>query len=167
MARNVSPVDSIEVGSDLDFEKRWRRVQRVLWTVMSLVVVAGLLGLFGRGPLSHGKAIGRSASAEFERFARFKTPAQITFLVPGGISGSSLDVFVDAPLLESLRIEQTKPQPVDMRAEPGGGATMQFLKSTSAPFTVHFTQEFSKVGPQEGELMVAGEQLQLRQFVYP
>ena len=43
----------LEVGQDLDFQRREWAVQRVGWGAMALVILAALLGLFGSsGPLS-------------------------------------------------------------------------------------------------------------------
>jgi hypothetical protein len=51
--------NELAVGEDLEFQRRWWRFERVVWTIFLLILVADLAGLLGRGPLSktHAKPI--------------------------------------------------------------------------------------------------------------
>ena len=55
-------------------------LQRIGWAVMALVVLVGLVGLFGTGPLSRATAGEEEAPLfveEYERFARFMLPTTL------------------------------------------------------------------------------------------
>ncbi len=45
----------IDVGYDFLFERRWGRFERGMWLFFVLLMVAGVTGLLGRGPLNHVK----------------------------------------------------------------------------------------------------------------
>ena len=50
---SMQRVGDLEIEQDHDFQRRSWRLQRAGWIVLSLVLLAGLLGLFGSGPLAH------------------------------------------------------------------------------------------------------------------
>jgi hypothetical protein len=101
------------------------------------------------------------------RLAHEWTPAQIDLLVPAGVAGSSLEVIVDAPLLESVRVEQVKPQP--FRHARGAEWWRHLALREVHVVAIHgaLRTRFSQVGPRHSQLVVEGEPLRLRQFVYP
>src|SRR4051794_15941772 len=114
MPRTVSRVDSIEIGSDMDFERLWVRTEHWLWGISATLVLAGILGLFGRGPLSKA-AIGSDqdpARLEYERFARFNTPAHLKVKL-NGVSGadSGVKVLLSKELVETLKLPEASPGP--------------------------------------------------------
>ena len=45
----------IDIGYDYDFEYKWGRFERGVWLAFGLLILAGLLGLFGKGPLNKVK----------------------------------------------------------------------------------------------------------------
>ena len=52
----------VAVGSDLDFQRKWWRFERVLWTVLTLIVILDALGFFGRGWFAKAHAAGSPLS---------------------------------------------------------------------------------------------------------
>jgi hypothetical protein len=76
----VQRAGDLELNQDLRFQRRMWAVQRIGWAVMALVVLAGLLGLFGPGPLSSataGKEEGPLLVEGYERFVRFRIPTTL------------------------------------------------------------------------------------------
>ena len=50
---SVSKVnDEVEVGEDLDFQRKWWRFENFAWVIFSLIIVLDLCGVFGRGPVA-------------------------------------------------------------------------------------------------------------------
>ena len=47
--------DTIAVGEDLEFQRKWWRFERVAWIIFALFVLADVLGLFGRGYLANAE----------------------------------------------------------------------------------------------------------------
>jgi hypothetical protein len=168
----ANDADSLEVGADRSFERGWHRLQKLIWTVLVLFVLAGAAGVFGRGPLSKGNAGSDTGASqlEYERFARYKTPAMLTLTVnktanPHG----QIMVSVSRSLADTLHFEQTTPRPIAMQSVDQGVAL--FFAGPAVPGKLHirFAQEPQKPGPVAGFLSIAdgGGNIAIRQIVYP
>ena len=49
----VPKVDNaVAVGEDLEFQERWWTFERVIWSFFALILLADMLGAFGRGWLA-------------------------------------------------------------------------------------------------------------------
>lgn len=107
-------VRDLEINQDLTFEQRSWRVQRVGWTVFSLILLAALLGLLGGpGPLS-SRTAGEDSPFQvtYEGFARHNGPTKLTFqLQPGAVAGDEVRVWLSSQYLESIQIERIEPEP--------------------------------------------------------
>ncbi|MBV9083458.1 MAG: hypothetical protein JOZ62_12325 [Acidobacteriaceae bacterium] len=72
--------DEIAVGSDLDFQRKWWRWERLVWIFFTALIIADVAGCFGRGPLA--KARTRTSDGvmdiSYERIERFGTPSILT-----------------------------------------------------------------------------------------
>ena len=67
---------ALSLNQNLIFQKRFWRAQRIGWGVLTVALLAALLGVFGSGPLSHttvSDASGR-LTITYERFARLLAP---------------------------------------------------------------------------------------------
>ena len=51
--------EDLELETDESFQRNEWRIQRVGWIVWSLVIIAGLIGLLGSGPMSHKEIVSR------------------------------------------------------------------------------------------------------------
>src|SRR4051812_25676499 len=72
--------DEIAVGSDMEFQRRWWRFERIVWVFFTLLIVMDLLGCFGRGLLAKTtlRAKDGSGQIEYDRIARYSTPSIMT-----------------------------------------------------------------------------------------
>ena len=72
--------NEIEVGENLDFQRKWWRFENVVWVFFTLIILLDLAGLFGRGPIA--KAERRSADGtidvKYERIERTDSPSILT-----------------------------------------------------------------------------------------
>lgn len=78
---SVSKVDdAIAVGEDLNFQRRWWRFEREIWVAFALILVADMLGVFGRGYLSKAElhAPDKTLDVKYERVERASTPSIMT-----------------------------------------------------------------------------------------
>jgi hypothetical protein len=71
--------DGLQITEDLDFQHRIWKLQRIGWAVMVLLILAAVLGLFGRGILSRAVVTDAQGqlSVEYSRFARFQAPVEL------------------------------------------------------------------------------------------
>jgi hypothetical protein len=165
-------VDGVELGADPQFEHGWQRTQRIAWLALGLFVLAGLAGVFGRGPLSKAQLASDTGAAtlEYERFARNKTPAKLKLKIniPGGVQGP-LMISISRALLDTLRLEQALPTPAAVRADPRGAVLEFRAPQESGEFQITLTQEPSSPGIVEGSLALTsgGGRMSIRQVIYP
>ncbi len=129
----------IDTGYDPRIEERWSIIQRTAWTVMTLLVVLGLGGVFGRGPaaIASVRSPDGLVTVRDERFARFRTPSQMVVILTGGAFERQVRVALSAAAVRALAIQTIVPRPLAERslgtetefvfAPPGKTATPQIF----------------------------------------
>jgi hypothetical protein len=160
----------LEINQDLRFQRRMWALQRIGWAVMALVVLVGLVGLFGTGPLSSATAGEEEAPLfveEYERFARFMLPTTLRVrLDPMGQGEARL--WLDREYLENFRPQTVTPEPDGVEARPDGFTYVFKVKDPDRPTVVTFDLQPETIGPHEGRLgLEGGERVEFQQFVYP
>src|SRR5690348_10507214 len=121
--------DELEAGSDMVFERRWWRFERVTWAAMLLLVLAGAAGVFGRGPLTRTTATAPDASltVEHDRVARYRTPTvlDLRLALPPDRPAEPVRIHLSAALLGALRVDNVAPRPLSWSPD-GAGGTLAF-----------------------------------------
>jgi hypothetical protein len=163
--------DGLETGANLGFQQKWWRLEQVIYGVMTVLLLAGLAGVFGRGPLSRAKAGNPSMplSADYERFARFRTPTLITVhLGPQITRGRRVALRLTGPINDRIPVSRIIPQPRSASPIADG---QQFTFDVPTPgdsASVRMILEPGKVGMSHASIGVEGAPtLGLSQFVYP
>ena len=162
------PVESLQISQDLEFERRQWRAQHVGWVVILLLLVAGLLGVFGGGLLSGAEATSGSLTLEYERLVRQRAQTALHLRLTSGPSNGIVSVWIDQPFLESVDVERITPQPVEMAAGAGRIVYHIALEDPSQPAEITVT--YQPVGPGLRRIalgVVDGADLGVAQFVYP
>jgi len=148
-------------------EWRW---QRVGWILLGGLVVAGLAGLLGDGPLSStsSSSIDGAVQASFDRFLHRSDPSVVTLRISDPAKGAPIDMHVNSEFLYRVRILRLTPEPASEIADPTG-ITFQFAASpraSSVEIAVHLEPE--KWGTLQGDFRLSdGSQVHVAQFVYP
>ena len=75
------------VKEHMGFQRRMWVVERTGWTVLAVIALLGLTGLFGSGWLSEATASNTALSVDYERFERATRLAQFTFHFAPGAAG--------------------------------------------------------------------------------
>jgi hypothetical protein len=167
----VNRTDDIEAGCDPCFEQRWWRIERVCWVVMSVLLLGGVAGAFGNGPLSKSTVHppGGQVEVRYARLARRETPALLELRFDKQpVAVGKVRVRLNRELVHRLRIKEIIPAP--QATEPmADGARFTFTTDpTSDSSAVVFVQDPSTPGIVEGEVTVDGaDPVRFRQFVYP
>ena len=156
----VPKVDNaVAVGEDLAFQERWWRFERIIWSVFLLIVVADMLGVFGRGWLSKAELHGPNTGMDvkYERVVRAMTPSVITIdFQPEAIHDGKVELFVSNTLLKELGNQRIAPQPE--RSSIGNGGVTYTFPATGVPAQIQFAMEASFPGVHGFQLQVPGMQ---------
>lgn len=101
------------------FMRRNWQVQRAGWLLMTLVVLLGLAGLFGRGPLTRRDASAPGLSLQYQRVLRLEATESLEFTLearPAGEAGLELD----AGFVSRTEIQRIIPEPREISVSPEG-----------------------------------------------
>lgn len=163
-------VGDLEIDSDVEFQLREWRFERIGWVAMLAAAVAALLGAFGRGPLSGAEAgAGTPLRVQYERFLRHNSPAPIELEVaPGGAGDSVVRVWIDHEYLREFDIDHIIPEPVHSEAAPGRTVYAFARSDVSRPARITFGLIPQGFGPLHARMGVgAAPPVEISQFVYP
>src|SRR5690606_27278091 len=88
-------------------------IQRVSWVVWGAILVAGLAGLLGPGPLSttEVEAPDQSISVRFNRFEHYSRPGTWELALHPRETATELRVEISAPLLHNVQVLRIEPEP--------------------------------------------------------
>jgi hypothetical protein len=147
---------SIEIDEDLSFQRKEWFAQRVGIVVLSLFVLAALLGLTGAGGvLSHATAgeRARGVSVDYERFVRRGAMATMTLRLRSDPPGF-IQFWVSAPYLASVRVESVAPMPQTVTVEEE--RQVYTIRAASTDVDVTIEMEHMTWGKLQGEVGIVG-----------
>lgn len=162
----LKQVGDIEVASDLDFQKREWRLQRVGWLGLLLLVLGGAGGAFGRGPLAsaEAKAADNSFQLRYHKLVRHLAPEHLEIKINQPVD-DTIGLWFDAEFLSRVNVEDMVPEPI-ATSTGQGRVTYYFAVKAGGQILVEY--EPDRIGAQSGSLGVEnGASLRIRQFVYP
>ena len=167
---SVPKVDNtVAVGEDLDFQRSWWRFEHAIWIFFVLVLLADVLGVFGRGYLSKAElhASDQSLFVKYERTERASTPSIMTIQFgPSAVHDNKVQLFVSESLIRQLGNQRISPQPAGSVLSQHG-ITYTF-PIASAPAIVEFAMQPSFPGIHAFTLQVPGQSaVQARIVVVP
>jgi hypothetical protein len=157
----------LQVQEDLAFQRRDWLAQRIGWGLLALVLLAGLLGLTGSGPLSRvTRADGRHLTVEYDRFVRHGSRANLTFRTePGAVTEARITV--DRRFLVDNDLQHLVPEP---RATRSRGDEIEFAYEVApgGGLNARWTFEPEAIGRHTTTVRLnGGPPVEIRQFTYP
>jgi hypothetical protein len=161
----------LELHDAPEFQRRTWMFQRIGWAVMAAILASALLGLMGRGPLSHTYVVQRDAplALEYERFGRHGSASQLrVHLLPGSSEQGRARLRFDRRFYENVEDLQVVPEPTRFEA---GAEWITLTVATDRPdlptvVVVDYTPE--GYGPLAGRVGLEGKSpVHFDQFVYP
>lgn len=159
VADSVSKVTEVAVGEDLQFQRRWWKFERIIWSFFLVLLLADVLGLFGRGWLAKAQRTdpAQTVTLDYERIERASTPSIMTFyLKPAAIEDGKIQLFVSDNLVKTLGAQRISPQP-ETSTLGNGGITYTFA-ATQAPATAEIQLQPSFPGVHRFRVQVNGGQ---------
>jgi hypothetical protein len=163
--------EGLEIDEDLKFQLRFWRVQRVGLALMTLTLLAALLGLLGAsGPLSRGEAHSGGLHIRYARFARRSNSTALELrIAPSAVHGGLVRVWVSSDYLDDLQLERASPQPEAVVAG-GERATFVFRASPDGTRPLRVVLELKPralLGAPGRAGLAGGPELSFSTFVYP
>jgi hypothetical protein len=156
---SVPRVGGVAVGEDLQFQRRWWKFERVIWLFFLLILIADLLGVFGRGWLAKARCSDatHTVTLDYERIERASTPSIMIFrFTPAAIRDGKIQLFVSEDLIKSLGSQRISPQP-ETSTLGDGGVTYSF-PVTQTPATAEIQLQPSFPGIHHFRVQVGGGQ---------
>lgn len=163
------PFVGLDIDEDLSVQRRIWRFERIGWAGLALFVGAGLLGLFGDGPLSRGEieAPSGALAVRYERFIHNDTQTTLELRATAAQAGPRW-ISVSADYAGKVRIERIMPEPertvttdkaVRFGFDPEQAGERRIVTIVLTPI---------RAGLLRAEIGVAdGPSVSLTQFVYP
>lgn len=143
------------------------RVERVGWYSLLLIAALALAGLFSKGVLSDVTASSSDGRlrVEYQRFARNGAHSQLLVEVRG--AGESPEIALDGELLDGFSIETLQPEPERSATHEGRGVRFTLNADEQGRVRVRLGLKAESIGRFGSTVSVAGQRLELRQFIYP
>ncbi len=168
---NNQRVGDLEIDQDLDYQQQSWIIQRIAWLVMGLVILAGLLGVFGTGLLSNAK-VGKQTDPlwlEYGRFERFQSPTKLRLhFSPNAGQAGKIRVWFKRNYLENVQLQQVTPEPESVEAQSDRFIYTFANPKPNQPTTVTFYLEPDQIGVLSGSVgLETGSPLPFNQLVYP
>jgi hypothetical protein len=161
--------DEVAVGSDLTFQRRWWRFERVIWLLFLTIVILDAVGFFGRGWAAKAERQTQDGKirVKYERVERYRTPSLLTVeFGPSAIHDGKVQLWVSETLLKALGNQRISPQPAT--SVVGGGGVFYTFPATVSPVSVEFALEPSSPGRYPLTLRMPGsEELTMNIIVVP
>lgn len=162
-------VGDLEIDQNLGYARKAWRVQRAGWAGMALMVVGGLAGLFGNGPLAAAHVQARGVELEYDRLARYDASTSLEVqMAPVALVGDTARIWLDRRYMAEVEIEEIMPEP-DRMATVGDTVWLEFLAGrATGPVRLKIDIRPRRAGLRTGHLGTAGgAAVEFRQFIYP
>ncbi|HEX7080192.1 MAG TPA: hypothetical protein VF329_04190 [Gammaproteobacteria bacterium] len=160
----------LEISEDMEFQRRTWIVERFGWAVLALIVVAAILGLFGKGLLGHAEATAADGTltVEYYRFWRMQSPMMVGVAAQTVPTGDRARIWMDRAYVESVQVDRITPEPESVEAAADRLIYVFALAHAGEPLRATFEVEPQRPWRVRGRVGVeGGEMVMFSQFVYP
>jgi hypothetical protein len=170
MSKDLKNVGDLEIDEDLKFEKWQWTVERIGWVIMVGIVIAALVGAFGRGPLSKRSSLSTddTLSIEYDHFGRLNAQTDVRFQIAEGAVSNSLLLWLDRQYMASFEVKEISPSPERMDLSDDRITLVYRVPKAASLLRVHLILEPVEMGSVKGSAGIVGkEPLSFSQFIYP
>jgi hypothetical protein len=145
---SIAKIDEeLAVGEDLSFQRKWWSFEKWIWRLFALIVLADLLGAFGRGPLANASksTSDRALVVHYERIERFSTPSILKINVgPSAVDHGEIRLWVSTSVISRLGNQRIIPEPSSSQIVKGG--VVYTFASGSDPSLIAFALQPADIG---------------------
>jgi hypothetical protein len=167
----VNQQQRAHAGRDIGFQEWEWTIQRVAWVVMTLIIVAAAIGLFGNGPLAEtSRTVGdESVRAHYHRIVRHHQPRTLRVdVAPEAIQGGEVEVWLDSEYAKTFGLQSIIPEPESTSIERDRVVYTFSAGEGDGPLSITFFYENDGFWRQSARLgIVDGATVEFSQFVFP
>ncbi|WP_419804605.1 hypothetical protein [Terriglobus sp.] len=152
--------NAVAVGEDLRFQERWWTFERIVWSVFALILLADVLGVFGRGWLAKAELKNENSGMQvkYERVQRAMTPSVVSIqFLPAAVHNGNVQLYVSNSVVKDLGESRVIPEP-EHSTIGDGGVLYSFPTQGREPLTVDLELQSSFPGVHPFTLQVPGMQ---------
>lgn len=171
MSGHCESIENLDAPQRISHQRWEWSVERLGWIIMAGVIVAGLAGGLGRGPLAWRDVADDEGSFGVRYYAMERAAAPTRLDVwwdPTQLGGPKIDVAISSPFTDGAKIESIVPEPLEV-ATRGGQSIYTFAaadSSSAGKVTFHYQHE--ALGPLDYEVAIGDRgPIRVRQFVLP
>lgn len=161
----------LQLDSDMRWQRREWRWQRVTTVVLVLLLAAAFVGAFGDGPLSEQTVTRGDLTVVHERFSRGEQTQQLRVAVDGNPSGAAEEVVVvvvSGAFLQAAQLTQVTPEPSRVVSRRNDVAFHFAVEQPCTPVRATFTLTSAGPGSVRGYVGLAdGPRVSFRKIHYP
>jgi hypothetical protein len=169
----ANETDGIKIIEDnFAFQEKSWAFQRISWVILTLLLVAGALGLFGdMGPLANGRASTPDGQlqVEYKQFLQYLSPVHVRIHVdPPETSGDTVRLWIDREYVDAFTLQDMSPQPD--RVEVAADRLIYEFPVTEPgqPISITMSMRYMQAGRLSARLgLEDGETVEFWQLVYP
>jgi hypothetical protein len=168
---NIRRIGELDIDQDMDLQRKDWKFQHTGRFVMLLLIIAALLGAFGRGWLAKAEIGAREEPLrmEYSRIARHRSSDILKFyLAPHVAQSGKARLWLKRDYLEGLNIEDICPEPETVEADKDGWIYEFVIAEPAQPTEVVFHIKPDAIGLRSGAVGLMGQKRHaFTQFVLP
>lgn len=149
-------------------QQRVWRFERLGWYALVIIVLSGMAGLFGNGPLSDAEVTSHDGrlKVEYQRLSRSGTTDSL-FITVQGTPGQPVMLQLEGSLLRQASIETLQPQP-QVSMSHAAALLLQLGTSSDGMATLYLTLRSDHVGLLEGSVSAGSNRaVHFSTFLFP
>ena len=163
---------ALDIDEDLELERCTWLVERVAWSALGAILLAGLVGFLGGGGLAASAETTNadaSLSMQYERFVRREAPTWLRVVAtPPDEASATLRLWLARDYVEAHEITSVVPEPGRVEAASDRYVFEFALAAPGETATILFRVEPREAWRIEGRLGIdGGAGLRFEQLVYP
>ena len=161
----VAPEGPTRDREDMSYHRRNWAVQRAGWVLMALLVLLGLLGVLGGGPLARTEREAGGFSIRYDRVVRLSAPTTWELRLPAG-GEARVGLTLEESLLARIEIDGWYPAP-DRVTATSQGQRLEFLTHDTGTATIRFQFTPTRLGRIRTEVRGGTNTISLSMLVLP
>ncbi|MEM5776356.1 MAG: hypothetical protein AAGU05_15240 [Anaerolineaceae bacterium] len=166
----VKKVGSLEIVEDLKFQKWEWDFERAGWVVMAVLVLLGVLGLFGDGRISQAEQTSPGGlKISYERFERRTNPTLLELeFPPEAVQNGQLHWWINREYVKRVQVDGIFPDPEQVETTADRIIYTVNVPDAAGPILVKLNVSAEKSGRLPVEIgWLDGDTLQFNQFIFP